>query len=60
MIDRLNRETHEMLRAPATRQKYASAGLDLMPTTPDEMNERIRNEYPVWSKVMRQAGIEPE
>jgi hypothetical protein len=24
------------------------------------MNERIRAEYPVWQKVMRTAGIEPE
>jgi hypothetical protein len=32
----------------------------LTPSTPDELGERIRSDFPIWTKVMRQAGIEPE
>lgn len=60
IIDRLNREVGDMLRSPATREKYASINVDLKPSTPEEMSERIRSEIPIWSKVMRSAGIEPE
>ena len=60
IIDRLNREVGEMLRMPATREKYASINVDLKPSTPEEMTERIRTEIPLWSKLMRAAGIEQE
>jgi tripartite-type tricarboxylate transporter receptor subunit TctC len=60
IIDRLNRETVEWLRMSTTQEKFAPNGFDLIPSTPEQMNERIRTEYPVWTKVMRSAGIEPE
>ncbi|MFM9971401.1 MAG: Bug family tripartite tricarboxylate transporter substrate binding protein [Burkholderiales bacterium] len=60
IIDRLNRETVALLRMPATVEKFASTGLEFLPSTPEEMTERIRAEFPLWSKVMRAAGIEPE
>ena len=49
-----------LLRSGALREKFAGSGLEWLPGTPEEMNERIRAEYPVWQKVMRTAGIEPE
>jgi tripartite-type tricarboxylate transporter receptor subunit TctC len=60
IIDRLNRETGDFLRSAAARQKFAAFNIDLTPSTPEEMGERIRSELPVWTKLMRQAGIEPE
>ena len=60
IIDRLNRETVEWLKMPATQEKFAPNGFDLLPSTPEHMAERIRVEYPIWAKVMRAAGIEPE
>jgi tripartite-type tricarboxylate transporter receptor subunit TctC len=60
VIDKLNRELGVILRSPATLERLASQGLDALPSTPEEMSERIRVEYPVWAKVMRGAGIEPE
>jgi tripartite-type tricarboxylate transporter receptor subunit TctC len=60
IIDRLNREVGDMLRSPATHEKFASTGIEFLPGTPEEMTERIRSEFPIWTKVMRSAGIEPE
>ena len=60
VVDRLNRELGEWLRLSATRDRLAAQSLDPMPGTPEEMAERIRSEIPVWAKVMRAAGIEPE
>ena len=60
VIDRLNRELGEMLRSPAMREKFVPYSIDFIPSTPEAMTERIRTETPVWAKVMRGAGIEPE
>jgi len=60
IIDMLNREIGDMLRLPATREKFAATNIELRPSTPEEMTERAKSEIPIWSKVMRAAGIEPE
>ena len=49
------------LALPETREGLADKfSLELRSSTPEFMAERIRNEIPVWTKVMRAAGIEPE
>ena len=60
IIDRLNREAGDFLRSAATREKFAAFNIELTASTPEEMTERIRTEIPVWTKVMRSAGIEAE
>ncbi len=60
VIDRLNREVGEILNSGATREKFASLYIDPAPSTPEQMTERIRTEIPLFTKLMRDAGIEPE
>ena len=60
IIDRLNREVGDLLRSPATREKFAASNIELIASTPDEMDERVRTEIPLFMKLMRDAGIEPE
>jgi tripartite-type tricarboxylate transporter receptor subunit TctC len=60
IVDRLNAELRLMLSSPATAQKMLAAGIDLTPSTPEEMAERIRIDLPLWAKIVRDAGIEPE
>lgn len=60
IINRLNSVAGEMLRDPAMIQKFAASNIDLIASTPEEMDERIRREIPIFTKVMRDAGIDPE
>jgi tripartite-type tricarboxylate transporter receptor subunit TctC len=60
VIDRLNAAAGEMLRSPAAIEKFAAQNIELIASTPEEMDERIRRELPVFAKVMRDAGIQPE
>lgn len=60
IIDRLNREAREMLKLPATREKFKAAGIELKGSTPEEFDARIRAELPKWAKIMREIGIHPE
>lgn len=60
VIDRLNGVVGEMLRNPAMAQKFASSNIELFSSTPEEMDERIRRELPLFTRLMRDAGIQPE
>jgi len=60
IIERLNREVGEVLRTRALKEKFAPAGIDIAPSTPEELGERIRADFPYYGKLMRDAGIQPE
>ncbi len=61
IVSRLNREVAEMLRLPETQKKFGSdLGVELTPSTPQAMTERIKADTPVWRKIMLDAGIQPE
>lgn len=61
IIERLNQEVVQWLRSPEAREKLADKfSLEMTPSTPEEMAERIRREIPVFTKLIRAAGIEPE
>ena len=61
IIERLNREVGEWLRLPETREKLADQfSLDITPSTPEQMAERIARELPIFTRLMRASGIEPE
>jgi tripartite-type tricarboxylate transporter receptor subunit TctC len=60
IVNRLNAEVNNLVRLPEVHEKFASSYLDFLGGTPERMAELIRSEIPVWNKVVRQAGIEPE
>ena len=60
IIERLNREVGEILRTSAMKERFAAAGIDITPSSPEELGERIREDLPYWTRVMRDAGIQPE
>ena len=60
IVTRLNTVAGEMLRNPALIDKFAAQNIDLLYSTPEEMDERIRAELPLFVKVMREAGIQPD
>jgi tripartite-type tricarboxylate transporter receptor subunit TctC len=61
IIDRLNQEVVAWLKSADAKERLADKfSLEMTPSTPDEMAERIKREIPVFTKVMRAAGIEPE
>ena len=59
IIDRLNREMRDMVKLPATHEKFKASGIQLISSTPEEFTQRIRSELPVWSKTLRDIGIQP-
>ena len=60
ILDRLNREAVDLVKLPATQEKFRSAGIELMSSTPEAFFARIKAEIPVWSKIMTDIGIPRE
>ena len=56
----LNRETVALLKSKATVEKYSAFGIDMTPSSPKELADRIRNDGPYWAKAMSQAGVRAE
>jgi tripartite-type tricarboxylate transporter receptor subunit TctC len=57
VIARLHRETVRLLAQPDVRKRLNDLGLDVLGGTPQEFAAAIEREIPVWSRVIKQAGI---
>jgi tripartite-type tricarboxylate transporter receptor subunit TctC len=60
IIERLNAEIVRILNSPDTRERYASAGADVMPSTPEEFAAFIPSEIQKWATVIKLADIKGE
>jgi tripartite-type tricarboxylate transporter receptor subunit TctC len=58
MVERLNREIREILRADDMRAKLAAVGNVPMPTTPTQMRDYVERDTARWSRVVEIKGIE--
>ena len=46
----------ETLKDPATSKQLTSMGLDILPTTPEELAAYIKAEIPKWSAIIQASG----
>jgi len=60
IIAKLNADLVKALNAPEIQQRLAEQGIDVTPTTPEQLAEFIKSEVAKWAKVVRQAGIAQE
>src|SRR5262249_44950288 len=57
VIDRLSRETVQILRQPEVRKKLADLGYRVLGNTPAEFATVIKAETPYWARIIKDAGI---
>jgi tripartite-type tricarboxylate transporter receptor subunit TctC len=60
VIARLNSEIGKALATPDLRERFAKIGVDPAPGTPGELQQVIRQEMQLWSKVIKATGTKPE
>jgi tripartite-type tricarboxylate transporter receptor subunit TctC len=60
IVNKTNAEIARVLKSPAVAERYASAGLEPLVTSPEEFAALIKNEIPKWQKVVKAAGLKPE
>ncbi len=57
IIDKLHAETVKALAQPDVRARLEGLGLQLVGNTPEQFAEIVKNELPMWGKVLKDAGI---
>ena len=60
IVDRLNHEVNEMLRAPNTKAILDKQGANAVIATPEETREFFRKEIDKWAKVVAESGAKVE
>lgn len=60
IIARLNQESLKALASPDLLQRFAGAGVDPWPGTPEQMDQLIRSETARYTKIAERAGLKKE
>lgn len=60
VIDKLNAEVNAVLALPEVKDRLASLGVEPAPMSAGEFTAFAREEVGKWSRLVRDAGIEPE
>jgi tripartite-type tricarboxylate transporter receptor subunit TctC len=56
IVNRLNTELNAVLRSPEIRERFATAWLEPLPSTPQELSELMKSETVKWAKVIKDSG----
>jgi tripartite-type tricarboxylate transporter receptor subunit TctC len=56
IVERLARETARVVAEPDIRSRLAAQGVDVMPKTPEQLGEYVREETGKWAQVVRASG----
>jgi tripartite-type tricarboxylate transporter receptor subunit TctC len=60
IIDRLNRDLRAIIADPQIRHRLAAIGFDAFSSTPDELDDFVREDFAKWATWVKDAGIAPE
>ncbi len=60
VVERLNTTVRKVAGDSEVRTPLAALGLEIETGTPEQLTSRLRDELARWTKVTREAGIEPE
>lgn len=56
IVKRLNTELTAVLRSSEVRERFSAAGLEPMPSTPEELTAFMKSETVKWAKVIKDSG----
>jgi len=57
IVSRLNADLNKALASDEVHKRLADAGMEVLPTTPEEMGQMVRSEQAFWVPLIRTLGI---
>jgi len=60
IVRKLNTDFVNALNSADVRQRMKNLGQELSPSTPEQFQEQIRNDYALWGKVVRASGVKAD
>jgi tripartite-type tricarboxylate transporter receptor subunit TctC len=60
IVAKLNGELRKIIARPDVKARLAEMGFDAFSSTPEELGEFVKTELVKWTRLIKEAGIEPE
>ena len=60
VVMKLNREVSDILRQPETREAILKQGIEVAPSTPEELAAWVKSEIALWTPIIQRAGIKAD
>jgi tripartite-type tricarboxylate transporter receptor subunit TctC len=60
IVTRLNRELRKIIDNPEIKAKMAAMGFEAFSSSPEELGDFVKVQLVKWTKMIKDAGIEPE
>ena len=60
ITDRLSAELEKIMSRPELRERLLASGMEPTPATAEQFTRFLADQYTVWGKKIKDAGIEPE
>ena len=57
IVNRLSTELVKTLKSPEVEKRFVDAGMEVSPSTPEEMTKTIRDDQAFWVPLIRKLGI---
>jgi tripartite-type tricarboxylate transporter receptor subunit TctC len=57
IVNRLSTELVKVLKTPEVEKRFVDAGMEVSPSTPEEMAKTIRDDQAFWVPLIRKLGI---
>lgn len=60
IVVRLNTELRKIIENPEVKAKLASLGMDAFSGTPEQLDQFVKDQLVLWTRLIKDAGIEPQ
>ncbi len=57
LIERINREVVAQLKNTALQEKFLTQGVELNPSTPEQLAAHMKADFPLQAQILKRAGI---
>jgi tripartite-type tricarboxylate transporter receptor subunit TctC len=60
VVQRLNADVVAIVNRPEMREQFARQAFAPATSTPGELAAHVKEQYEIWGKAIREAGIQPD
>jgi tripartite-type tricarboxylate transporter receptor subunit TctC len=60
IVDKLNADVVRALDSSDMKERFASGGVQVIPSTPSELATRLKSELAIFRSVIAKSGVHPE
>ena len=60
LVDQLNRQVHAILQSEDVKKQLQEIGMDMAPTTPEQLQQTIAQEIALHAELVKAAGLVPQ